>query len=122
MAACMAAAPGTDGCTHGLPLHHRATLPPGFRAFAAFPQNAGMSNQWAAVAAVMRSTVPSGTGGERLDPRSSAVEMSKRIGSVDEEPPRDRAVVIIPSDGSNPMACVKRGARARTTFPGPHPT
>jgi hypothetical protein len=42
---------------------------------------------------------------ERYYPRSSAVEISKRIGSdVDEAPTRKRALLIMPSDGSKLMA------------------
>lgn len=86
-------------------LVHRATVPPGLRSWAAHGQKRDMSNQWAAVAAVMRSTLESGMGGESWEPRSSAVETSKRMGwEVDETPPRDRAVLIIPSEGSRPMA------------------
>lgn len=86
-------------------------------------QKPDMSNQWAAVAAVMRSTLESGMGDESWEPRSSATEISKRMGwEVDEAPPRDRAVLIIPSEGSMPMAWVKRGASSRMAVPGPQPT
>ena len=58
--------------------------------------------------------------GERQALRSSAEPISKRMGSeLDVTPLRDRAVLIIPSDGSLPMAGVKRGARSRTAVPGP---
>ncbi len=43
----------------------------------------------------------SGTGGERFEPSSSAVEASKRIG---DNLCRERAVVIMPADACRPMA------------------
>ena len=71
----------------------------------------------------MRSTLESSTGGERCDPRSSAVEISKRMGSdVDEAPARERAVLIMPSEGSMPIAWANCGAMARAAVPGPQPT
>jgi hypothetical protein len=100
------------------PVVQMATLPPGFRTRAARAQKRGMLNQWAAVEAVMRSTLESGMGGERCEPRSSAVEMSKRrLGCVVEV----RAVLIMPSEGSRPITFVKWGARARAVVPGPQP-
>jgi len=123
MAAWRAGPLGIDGWGCHLPIVHRATVPPGLRTWAARGQKLDMSNQWAAVAAVMRSTLESGMGDESWGPRSSAVETSKRIGwEVDEAPPRDRAVLIIPSEGSMPMAWVKRGASSRMAVPGPQPT
>ena len=64
----------------------------------------------------------SGMGGERLEPRDSAVETSKRMGSeVDVTPPRERAVLIMPSEGSRPMTLAKCEASARAALPGPQP-
>src|SRR5436190_23953792 len=101
----MAALLGVDGWTQMSPLVHNATLPPGLRTRPALGQNRDMSNQCAALAAVMRSTLESWIGGERFSPSSSAVETSKRTGSeVDVTPPRERAVVIMPSEGSRPIA------------------
>ena len=101
----MAAALGVKGCMRVGPIVHRAAVPPGLRTRAARGQKRAMSNQCAAVEAVMRSTLESSTGGERRHPRSSAVEISKRMGSdVDEAPARERALLIMPSDGSRPMA------------------
>src|SRR5271156_2699132 len=105
MAAWMAAALGMDGWARISPLVHNATLPPGLSTRAALGQKRDMSNQCAALEAVMRSTLESWIGGERCPPSSSAVETSKRTGSeVDVAPPRERAVVIMPSEGSRPMA------------------
>lgn len=73
----------------------------------------------------------SGIGGERCQPRSSAVEISKRIGwerlVVEVEvlvfgSLRRRAVFIMPSEGSRPMVWENDGARARAVIPGPQPT
>ena len=105
------------------PVVQRAAVPPGLRTRAARGQKRAMSNQCAAEAAVMRSTLESSTGGERCHPRSSAVEMAKRMGSdVDEAPARTWAWLIMPSDGSRPMAWAKCGASARAAVPGPQPT
>lgn len=47
------------------------------------------------------------------------METSKRVfGEVVEE----RAVSIMPSEGSRPRTCLKCGARARAVVPGPQPT
>lgn len=63
-----------------------------------------MSNQCAAVDAVRRSILASSTGGVRCQPRSSAVEISKRMGEDEAVvPPRARALFIMPSDGSRPV-------------------
>jgi len=90
---------------HPSPFDHKATVPPGLSTRAACGQKRDMSNQCAAVEATMRSTLESSTGGERSVPRSSAEEISKRMGSeVDVSPAWRRALVIMPSDGSRPMA------------------
>ena len=105
------------------PVVHRAAVPPGLRTSAARGQKRAISNQCAAVEAVMRSTLRSSIGGERCHPRSSAVEISKRIGSdVDEAPTKERALLIMPSDGSRPIARVNCGASAWAAVPGPQPT
>ena len=119
----MAVAFGVEGCTVKSPVAHMATEPPGLRTRAARCQKRGMSNQWAAMEAVIRSMLWFSMGGERCEPRSSAVEMSKRMGlDVDVAPGWRRAVSIMPLDGSRPMAWVKCGARARAAVPGPQPT
>lgn len=100
-----------------------ATVPPGLRSWAARAQNPAMSNQWAAVAAVIRSMLESGIGGVRFWPRDSAVVTSKWIGcDVEVVPPSVRAVLIMPGDASKPYAWVKNGARSRVARPGPQPT
>jgi hypothetical protein len=61
----------------------------------------------------MRSTLESSTSSERCHLRSLAVEISKQMGSdADKAPARERAVVIMPSDGSRPMAQANCSARA----------
>ena len=61
------------------PVVQSATLPPGLRTRAAAGQKRDMLNQWAAVEAVIKSTLASSIGGVKCEPRSSAVETSKRM-------------------------------------------
>lgn len=94
---------------------HSATLPPGLRMRAAAGQNPDMLNQCAALEAVIRSTLESAMGGVRSEPRLSAVEISKRMSRGGEGSlvsSCERAMVIIPSEGSRPIAWVKWWARA----------
>src|SRR5690348_15172750 len=60
------------------PADQRATVPPGATTEAARTQKSGIANQCAAVAAVRRSTVWGGTGGERSVPSREEEETPKR--------------------------------------------
>src|SRR5688572_12535853 len=83
------------------PAHQTATVPPGLTTSAARAQNLGKSNQWAAVAAVRRSMLASGMGGERSEPSNSAVERAKRIGpDLARGLSMARADSIMPAEGS----------------------
>lgn len=107
----------------GLDAHLASTVPPALRTCAAGAQKPAMSNQCAAVPAVMRSTLESWVGGETSVPNLPPVDTSKWMGlDVDEVLRRGRAVLIMPSEESRPMACAKCGARLRVTVPGPQPT
>lgn len=72
------------------------------------------------MAAVMRSTLPSGTSAGSM---SSAVETSNLTWPLVCSLLRsDRAVVIMPSDGSRAIVFSKLCAMAKVAMPGPHPT
>ena len=92
-------------------------------------QNLDMSNQWAAVAAVNRSTLPGLSSDARSGPgRSSAVELAKVMGGGEGSPAVGlvvrvaRAALSISTEGSTPKARAKCGAKERVAVPGPQPT
>lgn len=74
---------------------------------------------WAHVAAVIRSTLPAGT---RAGSMSSAVDTSNlTLPLICSWLRKDRAVLIMPSEGSRPIVLSKLCAMAKVAVPGPQP-